>query len=101
MVEKSIFKSMGKFGQIMSRVRDATTNPDMRAWMSLPAEVNVGRLLLSPSVKRLTLVTLDAENRVLARKQLSLRGERNNFIYARTIGKILVVHASKKMWTDD
>ena len=42
--EKSFLRQFGVPGQKIGNLRDATTNPDMRSWLSLPATIQAARL---------------------------------------------------------
>ena len=100
-VEKTLFSQFGQLGQLIGNMRDAMTTPDMRAWMSLPARIQVARLHLPPGTERIRLVSIGRGGRELARTTVSLGKGPHGFVYARSIEGHLVAHASETLWMDE
>ena len=100
-VEKTLFSRFGQLGQIIGRMRDATSTPDMRAWMSLPATIQVARLRLSRGIEHIQLVSIGWGGRELARTTVSLGKGPHGFVYARSIEGYLVAHTSETLWMDE
>ena len=100
-VEKTLFSQFGQLGQLIGNMRDAMTTPDMRAWMSLPARIQVARLHLPQKTERIQLVSIGRGGRELARTTVSLGKGPHGFVYARSIEGHLVAHASETLWMDE
>ena len=100
-VEKTLLSQFGQLGQIIGRMRDATSTPDMRAWMSLPARIQVARLRLPQGTARIQLVSIGQGGGELARTTVSLGKGPHSFVYARSIEGHLVAHASETLWMDE
>ncbi len=102
-VARSVFESkklseIGVLGTFIKNVREKTSNPDMRAWMSMPKKLMAARLYLPKNAKSITLVSYNKKGKILAKKKMKLNAENHNFIYARTIDKVIYTNQSEKMW---
>ena len=98
--EKWLFSKLGPLGQVLGNWRDATSTPDMRAWMSLPARIQVARLHLPKGTERIQLVSIGQGGRELARTTVPLGKGRHRFVYARSLEDQLVAHVSETLWMD-
>lgn len=85
-------------GAMLSDMRDATTNPDMRSWQTLPGSLHAVRLELPSGVSRIELRSYDRSGQRLGRTTVDLEPGRHGFVYARGIDGMLVAHASPIRW---
>jgi uncharacterized protein len=85
-------------GKMLGDMRDATTNPDMRSWQTLPASLQAARLELPANVSKLELHSFDANGRLLARTTVEMPPGKHGFVYARGVDNALVAHASPIRW---
>lgn len=96
--EGQLFKQMGAIGGLLKKVRDDSTDPDTRSWMSLPKKILAARLYLPKTSNKLRLVSYDKEGKILASKELLLDKHNHNFVYARSLDKMMYLNQSPKMW---
>ena len=98
-VEKTLFSQFGQLGQLIGNMRDAMTTPDMRAWMSLPARIQVTRLHLPQKMERIQLVSIGRGGRELARTTVSLGKGQHRFVYARSLESNTSVPVPSSTWS--
>jgi len=90
---------LGIFGNLLSTTVNDMAAPDMRSWMSLPANLQAARLNISNKITKIKIVSFDAKGRRLASKTIKINKKSDAFVYARTIDKQIYVNASKSLWT--
>ncbi|MEM9439015.1 MAG: SH3 domain-containing protein [Pseudomonadota bacterium] len=100
MIEKQGLSKFGMFGQLVGKWRDTTTNPDLRAWLSLPARIQAGRLVLPRGQKDVQLIAFDENGRELSRTQLNLPADNHGIAYVRAIDKFLQTQVSAAEWLE-
>ena len=96
--EKAGLAKMGAFGNLVGRVRDTMTNPDLRAWLSLPARIQAARLILPRGQKEIHLVSFDERGRELNRQRVALESDHHGVVYARAIDKVLQTQFGAARW---
>ena len=96
--ESKLFEQAGALGKLGKQARDNSTNPDMRSWMSMPKQILAARLYLPRGDGNLQLVSFDKKGKVLVRKKLVLDANSHNFVYARSLDKVMYTNQSKSMW---
>ena len=96
--EGKMFENLGFLGKIGKKMRDDSTNPDMRSWMSMPKQILAARLYLSRGEGDLQIVSFDKKGKVLVRKKLVLDVNNHSFVYARSLDKVMYTNQSKSMW---
>ncbi len=96
--EGQLFQQIGILGNIAKSIRNDTTAPDMRSWMSMPKQILAARLYLPKGEGDLYLVSYKKNGKILVKKKISLDSGEHSFVYARTIDDIMYINNSKKMW---
>ena len=100
MVEKQGLSKFGFLGQLVGKWRDTTTNPDLRAWLSLPARIQAGRLVLPRGQKEVQLIAFDEGGRELSRKRLDLPADNHGIAYVRAIDKFMQTQIGAATWLE-
>ncbi|MCW8931038.1 MAG: SH3 domain-containing protein [Gammaproteobacteria bacterium] len=95
----AVTSQFGSLGNELGASLNDTAAPDMRSWMSLPANLQAARLYVSKNISKFKIVSFDSKGRRLASKTISLNSKSDSFIYARSVDKQLYVHSSKSLWT--
>ena len=96
--ENKTLGQLGLVGNVLSKQRDKTANPDMRSWMTLPKAFYAARLYIPKSLSSIRIISYDSKGKVLAKKDVSLETKAHNFVYARTADKSIYSNSSKDMW---
>lgn len=88
----------GAILQGLSNARKNSSAPDTRSWMSLPATIQAARLHLGKGVNKLKIETYSKSGKRLASTTVNVKPGKHNFIYARSIDKVLYAQSSEKLW---
>ncbi|MCP4288352.1 MAG: SH3 domain-containing protein [Gammaproteobacteria bacterium] len=97
-VTKGVLSNLGFVGQAISEQKDQMAAPDMRSWMSLPSTIQAARLHLRRGVSKLKIVSYDRRGRRLASKTVNINKRSHDFVYARSINRMIYADASREMW---
>ncbi len=100
-VTKGLLNNLGVVGQALSKKRDEMAAPDMRSWQSLPRTIQAARLRLKKGVREIRLVSYDKRGRRLASKTVKINRNSHDFVYGRSLGRMLYVHAAGRLWVSD
>ncbi len=95
---KGLLNNLGVFGQVISQVRDEMAAPDMRSWMSLPKTIQATRLRLRKGIRKLKIVSYDKRGRRLASRTVEINRDSHDFVYVRSLNKMMYAHSAKKLW---
>lgn len=98
LVEKNVLASLGTFGNAVGNWRDQSINPDMRAWLALPARFHAARLIVPASLSKVQLRSFDANGRELGRQIVELPSDTHGFAYIRAVDKVLTAQTSVASW---
>ncbi|MGH1477343.1 MAG: SH3 domain-containing protein [Geminicoccales bacterium] len=98
LVEKNVLSSLGAFGNAVGNWRDQSINPDMRAWLALPARFHAARLVVPASLSKVQLRSFDANGRELGRQIVELPSDTHGFAYIRAVDKVLTAQTSVASW---
>lgn len=98
LVEKDILSGFGAIGSAVGNWRDERINPDMRAWLALPARFQAARLVVPASLSKVQLRSFDANGRELGRQIVDLPADTHGFAYIRAVDKVLTAKASVASW---
>ncbi len=96
--ENLLWSQLGPFGIIGKLARESLANPDMRSWMSLPKNISAARFYVSKRLKKIKIISYDKDGHVLAQQVVTLNKDSHNFIYARSIEKLMYAQVNKKLW---
>lgn len=100
LAERNFWSGFGTIGQAIADGRETTINPDMRAWLALPATFHAARLELPKNTSRLQIRSFDAAGRELGREMIDLPGDNHGFAYVRAVEKVLTVQAGEASWVE-
>jgi hypothetical protein len=98
--ERSIWSGLGELGEKIASYRDASINPDMRSWSTLPSNVSALRLVVPAGTSQLQLITYDRAGIRLASQRVSLDKAAHSFVYARAIDNALKAVAGHAAWLE-
>jgi uncharacterized protein len=93
-----VTSQLGIFGSLIGGAVNGMAAPDMRSWMSLPANLQAARIKISNNISQVKIVSYDKKGRRLASKTVKINKGSDNFIYARSLENKLYVNGSKKLW---
>jgi len=96
--EKKVASGFGFIGEIISNVRESVSNPNMRAWMTLPSSFKANRLIVPASAKEITVSTYSKSGKRLTSETVSLTNEGPSIIYGRSLNGTLTLQSSAKTW---
>ena len=100
-VTKGLLNNLGVIGQALSRKRDEMAAPDMRSWQSLPRTILAARLRLRKGIGKIRIVSYDRRGRRLASRTVKISRNSPDFVYGRSLGRTMYVHAAGKLWLAD
>ena len=98
LVEKNVLASFGAVGKWVGDLRDEQINPDMRAWLALPARFQAARLVVPANLKTVQLRSYDAKGRELGRQTVDIPPDTHGFAYIRAVDKVLTAQTSVASW---
>ncbi len=97
-VEKTLWAGLGAVGDTIESQRNNQINPDMRAWLALPARFQAARLVVPSNLSRVQLRSYDADGRELGRHTVDLPPDTHGFAYIRAVDKVLRAQTSVASW---
>jgi hypothetical protein len=97
-VEKTVLAGLGVVGDRIESQRNEQINPDMRAWLALPARFQAARLVVPANLSKVQLRSFDADGRELGRQTVDLPADTHGFAYIRAVDRVLTVQAGKASW---
>ena len=97
-VTKGLLNNLGIVGRVIGQKRDEMAAPDMRSWESLPRTIQAARLRLKKGVRKLRIVSYDKRGRRLASKVVEISRNGHDFVYGRSLNRMLYLHAAGKLW---
>ena len=97
-VEKTVLTGLGVIGDKIESQRYQQVNPDMRAWLALPARFQAARLVVPANLSRVQLRSYDADGRELGRQTVDLPPDTHGFAYIRAVDKVLTAQTSIASW---
>ncbi|MGI9438044.1 MAG: SH3 domain-containing protein [Geminicoccaceae bacterium] len=100
LMERGLLSEFGSIGEVIANWRETTINPDMRAWLALPAVFHAARLELPRQANRVQIRSFDAKGRELGRETVELPGDNHGFAYVRAVDKVLTAQAGEASWAE-
>jgi len=97
-VEKTVLAGLGAVGDTIESQRNEQINPDMRAWLALPARFQAARLVVPSNLSKIQLRSFDADGRELGRQIVDLPPDTHGFAYIRAVDKVLTAQTSVASW---
>ena len=97
-VEKTVLAGLGVVGDRIENQRNEQINPDMRAWLALPARFQAARLVVPANLSKVQLRSFDADGRELGRQTVDLPSDTHGFAYIRAVDRVLTVQAGRASW---
>ena len=100
LMERSIWSGLGQLGEKIAAYRDASINPDMRSWSTLPGHVSALRLVVPEGTSQLQVITYDRAGTRLASQRVTLDQVAHSFVYARAINNGLSAITGHAAWLE-
>ena len=97
-IEKGVLAGLGAVGDTIESQRNEQINPDMRAWLALPARFQAARLVVPSDLSQVQLRSFDAKGRELRRLTVDLPPDTHGFAYIRAVDKVLTAQTSVASW---
>jgi uncharacterized protein len=86
-------------GNLVGSALDSTMEPNTASWMSLPSEILGGRFHSPKGLKKIKVITYDANGKQLSQKTVELSKGDRHLVFIRSIDNILAVYPSEKIWS--
>lgn len=97
-VTSQVLSRVGILGQVANVAREKMSVPDMRSWMTLPAEISAARLQINKRIKKIKLVSFDKNGRRLGAQVVDLGEGGHDFVYARAMDDQMLAYSPDKLW---
>lgn len=97
-VEKGVASRFGFVGEIASNLRESVSNPNMRAWMTLPSSFKANRIVVPASAKEITISTYSKGGKKLTSKTISLAKDGPSVVYGRSLNGTLALQNGAETW---